>query len=95
MNTALGWLQDVQLEQALATGSNVGIVPMTDPIIVLYRSKDTSISAIAWNPFVATQIAVAYEEDRNPVVQVWDLRRSAAPVYELQSHTQVDLVLLC
>ncbi|KAF9386751.1 protein transport protein S31 [Mortierella sp. AD011] len=37
------------------------------------------ITAIAWNPDVATQIITATEDDNNPVILVWDLRYAHAP----------------
>jgi len=46
----------------------------------------TRVSALAWNPEVATQIAVASDDDRNDVVKVWDLRNVHAPLRELHGH---------
>ncbi|KAF9331590.1 protein transport protein S31 [Podila minutissima] len=37
------------------------------------------ITAIAWNPDVATQIITATEDDNSPVILVWDLRYAHAP----------------
>ncbi|KAF9439350.1 protein transport protein S31 [Entomortierella beljakovae] len=51
------------------------------------------ITAIAWNPDVATQIITATEDDNNPVIQVWDLRYAHAPEKTLSGHTKGILSL--
>jgi len=37
-----------------------------------------------------TQIAVAYEDDSHPVMQLWDLRSPTTFVHEYQAHTKVS-----
>ena len=44
---------------------------------------------MAWHPSVATQIVVAYEDDNNPVMQLWDLRQTVSYVHEFQGHHKV------
>ncbi|KAF9191753.1 protein transport protein S31 [Haplosporangium sp. Z 767] len=51
------------------------------------------ITAIAWNPDVATQIITATEDDNNPVILVWDLRYAHAPEKTLSGHTKGILSL--
>ena len=36
-------------------------------------------SCIAWHPDVATQLITCSDEDRCPVIQIWDLRFATAP----------------
>ncbi|KAF9926504.1 protein transport protein S31 [Linnemannia zychae] len=51
------------------------------------------ITAVAWNPDVATQIITATEDDNNPVILVWDLRYAHAPEKTLSGHTKGILSL--
>ena len=46
-------------------------------------------SSLAWHPSMPTQIAVAYEDDSHPVMQLWDLRSPTTFVHEYQSHHKV------
>ena len=39
-------------------------------------------------PWQATEVLVASEDDRSPVVQIWDLRNAMMPVRELHGHTK-------
>lgn len=45
-------------------------------------------SGLAWNPDVATQLIVASEDDRMPVIQMWDLRFATSPLKVLENHTR-------
>eukprot|EP00002_Diphylleia_rotans_P014283 TRINITY_DN2783_c0_g1_i5.p1 TRINITY_DN2783_c0_g1~~TRINITY_DN2783_c0_g1_i5.p1 ORF type:complete len:1070 (-),score=205.88 TRINITY_DN2783_c0_g1_i5:126-3335(-) len=56
-------------------------------------SKMRSCRAIAWNPDVATQIATSSDDERNPVVQLWDLRNAYSPVKEFMGHNKGVLSL--
>jgi protein transport protein SEC31 len=49
-------------------------------------SARTRVSALAWNSEIATQIAVASDDDRNNTVKIWDLRNVHAPLRELHGH---------
>ncbi|XP_065910857.1 protein transport protein Sec31A-like [Dysidea avara] len=42
--------------------------------------------AIAWHPDVATQMITASEDDRSPIVQMWDLRFATSPVKVFDKH---------
>ena len=50
-------------------------------------------SSIAWNPDKATDICVANDDDQNPVIQFWDLRKAYSPVRMLSGHTKGVLSL--
>lgn len=45
-------------------------------------------SGLAWNPDVATQLILASEDDRMPVIQMWDLRFATSPFKVLENHTR-------
>ncbi|PFH34135.1 WD domain, G-beta repeat-containing protein [Besnoitia besnoiti] len=42
-------------------------------------------SSIVWLPNQATQLLLAYDDDRHPVLQLWDLRNSSYPLRETAS----------
>uniref|UniRef100_A0A673GSM4 Protein transport protein Sec31A n=1 Tax=Sinocyclocheilus rhinocerous TaxID=307959 RepID=A0A673GSM4_9TELE len=50
-------------------------------------------SGLAWNPEVATQLVLASEDDRMPVIQMWDLRFATSPLKVLESHTRGVLAI--
>jgi protein transport protein SEC31 len=43
-------------------------------------------SSVVWNPDVPTQLLVAYDDDRNPSLQMWDLRNCQYPFKETAAH---------
>jgi protein transport protein SEC31 len=45
-------------------------------------------SAVAWHPDVPTQLIVCYDDERNPSMQMWDLRNAQYPFKEAQGHTK-------
>lgn len=45
-------------------------------------------SAVVWNPDVATQLLVAYDDDRQPSMQMWDLRNCQYPFKETAGHSK-------
>eukprot|EP00061_Rhincodon_typus_P014377 g41363.t1 len=45
-------------------------------------------SGMAWNPEVATQLVLASEDDRMPILQIWDLRFATSPLKVLENHTR-------
>lgn len=51
------------------------------------------VSNVAWSPDVPTQLIVAYDDDRAPSIQIWDLRNAQHPYKEIlpdnQGHTKV------
>uniref|UniRef100_A0A3B4AVM5 Protein transport protein Sec31A n=1 Tax=Periophthalmus magnuspinnatus TaxID=409849 RepID=A0A3B4AVM5_9GOBI len=50
-------------------------------------------SGMAWNPEVATQLVMASEDDRMPVIQMWDLRFASSPLKILENHTRGVLAI--
>ncbi|NXV88799.1 SC31A protein, partial [Calonectris borealis] len=50
-------------------------------------------SGLAWHPDVATQMVLASEDDRLPVIQMWDLRFASSPLRVLESHTRGILAI--
>ena len=44
--------------------------------------------AIAWHPDVATQMCIASDDDKSPVIQLWDLRLASSPLRVLERHTR-------
>ena len=92
--SAVSW--NYQVEHILASGSGAqggGISPCTvwdlrknQPIInVQDGTGRVQCSSLAWNPSVATQIAIASEDDQCPVVQLWDLRMAQSPLKSLSN----------
>ncbi|XP_077974070.1 protein transport protein Sec31A-like isoform X2 [Styela clava] len=59
---------------------NAPIIKVSDP------SGRMQCSEIAWHPEVATQLVLASEDDRSPVVQLWDLRFANSPLRALENH---------
>jgi protein transport protein SEC31 len=51
------------------------------------------ITAVAWNPEVATQLVTASEDDDNPVIMLWDLQQAHAPSKILSGHSKGILSL--
>mmetsp|Transcript_17174 Transcript_17174/g.36925 ORF Transcript_17174/g.36925 Transcript_17174/m.36925 type:complete len:1182 (+) Transcript_17174:168-3713(+) len=45
-------------------------------------------SDVSWNPEKPTQLLVAYDDDRQPSMQMWDLRNVKYPFKETQGHTK-------
>lgn len=45
-------------------------------------------SGMLWHPEVATQLILASEDDRLPVIQMWDLRFATSPLKVLENHTR-------
>ncbi|CAG8781927.1 9143_t:CDS:2, partial [Cetraspora pellucida] len=60
---------------SLAGGYGMGSMNMATGLGVGRRG----ITAVAWNPDMATQIITASEDDNNPVIVVWDVRNAHAP----------------
>lgn len=45
-------------------------------------------SSVAWNPDLPTQLLVAYDDDRQPSMQLWDLRNVQYPIKESAGHSK-------
>lgn len=44
--------------------------------------------SIAWHPDVATQMCIASDDDKSPVIQLWDLRLASSPLRVLERHSR-------
>ncbi|XP_062521196.1 protein transport protein Sec31A-like [Corticium candelabrum] len=100
-----------QVQHILASTSPSGRSVVWDlrknePIIqVSDHSSRIRCKVIAWHPDVATQMATASEDDRSPVVQLWDLRFATSPMKVLEHQRGIlsmawcprdsDLLLTC
>jgi protein transport protein SEC31 len=63
------------------------VISFTDP------NGARRCSALAWNPEVATQLITCSDDDRSPVLQVWDLRNSISPAREFSGHSKGVLAM--
>lgn len=46
------------------------------------------VSDVAWNPEKPTQLVVSYDDDRQPSLQMWDLRNVKYPFKETSGHSK-------
>ncbi|XP_068430073.1 protein transport protein Sec31A [Clinocottus analis] len=83
-----------QVQHILASASPSGRASVWDLrkndliIKVSDHSNRMHCSGLAWNPEVATQLVVSSEDDRMPVIQMWDLRFATSPFKILENHTR-------
>lgn len=95
--SCIAWNRQVQ--HILASASPSGRATVWDlrknePIIkVSDRSNRMHCSGLAWHPDVATQMVLASEDDRLPVVQMWDLRFATSPLRVLENHARGILAI--
>ncbi|CAO2639212.1 Protein transport protein Sec31A [Lemmus lemmus] len=95
--SCIAWNRQVQ--HILASASPGGRATVWDlrknePIITVSdRSNRMHCSGLAWHPDVATQMVLASEDDRLPVVQMWDLRFAASPIRVLENHARGILAI--
>ncbi|XP_022361390.1 protein transport protein Sec31A isoform X2 [Enhydra lutris kenyoni] len=95
--SCLAWNRQVQ--HILASASPSGRATVWDlrknePIIkVSDHSNRMHCSGLAWHPDVATQMVLASEDDRLPVVQMWDLRFASSPLRVLENHARGILAI--
>ncbi|XP_043368904.1 protein transport protein Sec31A isoform X14 [Dermochelys coriacea] len=88
-----------QVQHILASASPSGRATVWDlrknePIIkVSDHSNRMHCSDLAWHPDVATQMVLASEDDRLPVIQMWDLRFASSPLRVLENHTRGILTI--
>ncbi|XP_028397312.1 protein transport protein Sec31A-like [Dendronephthya gigantea] len=88
--SCLGWNR--QVTHILASTSPCGRCVVWDlrknePIIkVSDQGSMARLKAIEWHPEVATQMVLASEDDRCPVIQMWDLRYATSPMKVLERH---------
>uniref|UniRef100_A0A665WY58 Protein transport protein Sec31A n=1 Tax=Echeneis naucrates TaxID=173247 RepID=A0A665WY58_ECHNA len=90
--SCVSWNRQVQHILASASPSgraSVWDLRKNDLIIkVSDHSNRMHCSGLAWNPEVATQLVLASEDDRMPVIQMWDLRFATSPLKILENHTR-------
>ncbi|NXF49458.1 SC31A protein, partial [Oceanites oceanicus] len=95
--SCIAWNRQVQ--HILASASPSGRTTVWDlrknePIIkVSDHNSRMHCSGLAWHPDVATQMVLASEDDRLPVIQMWDLRFASSPLRVLESHTRGILAI--
>ncbi|XP_051785625.1 protein transport protein Sec31A isoform X11 [Erpetoichthys calabaricus] len=95
--SSVAWNKQVQ--HILASASPSGRASVWDLrkneliIKVSDHSNRMHCSGLAWNPEVATQLILASEDDRMPVIQMWDLRFATSPLKVLESHTRGILAI--
>ncbi|NXD95620.1 SC31A protein, partial [Chaetorhynchus papuensis] len=95
--SCIAWNRQVQ--HILASASPSGRATVWDlrknePIIkVSDHNNRMHCSGLAWHPEVATQLVLASEDDRLPVIQMWDLRFASSPLRVLESHTRGILAI--
>ncbi|XP_062489933.1 protein transport protein Sec31A isoform X9 [Pezoporus occidentalis] len=95
--SCIAWNRQVQ--HILASASPSGRATVWDlrknePIIkVSDHSNRMHCSGLAWHPDVATQMLLASEDDRMPVIQMWDLRFASSPLRVLESHSRGILAI--
>ncbi|XP_055976825.1 protein transport protein Sec31B [Sorex fumeus] len=89
---ALSWNRQVQHILSSAHPSGKAVVwdlRKNEPIIkVSDPSSRMRCSGLAWRPDVATQLVLCSEDDRLPVIQLWDLRFASSPLKVLESHSR-------
>jgi len=105
----VAWNRQVQhiMASTFASRCVVWDLRKNDPIIKVSDSTSRSRwKCVAWHPEVATQMALASEDDHTPVIQIWDLRQASSPMKQLEGHTagvlsvawcqaDADLLLSC
>ncbi|CAJ0925597.1 unnamed protein product [Ranitomeya imitator] len=90
--SAVSWNQQVQHILSSAHPSGKAVVwdlRKNEPVIkVSDHSNRMHLSGMLWHPEIATQLVLSSEDDRLPVVQVWDLRFASSPLKILENHTR-------
>lgn len=90
--SVVSWNRQVQHILSSAHPSGKAVVwdlRKNEPIIkVSDHSNRMHCSGMAWHPEVATQLVLSSEDDRLPVIQIWDLRFATSPLSQLEGHTR-------
>ncbi|XP_063776006.1 protein transport protein Sec31A isoform X4 [Pseudophryne corroboree] len=95
--SCIAWNRQVQ--HILASTSPSGRATVWDlrknePILkVSDHSNRMHCSGMAWHPDVATQMVLSSEDDRLPVIQMWDLRFASSPLRVMENHTRGILAI--
>uniref|UniRef100_A0A0D6QV06 Sec16 Sec23-binding domain-containing protein n=1 Tax=Araucaria cunninghamii TaxID=56994 RepID=A0A0D6QV06_ARACU len=87
----LSWNPKVQ--HILASTSYSGTTVVWDlkrqkPVISFSDSSRRRCSVLQWNPDAPTQLIVASDDERSPVLQMWDVRNTISPVKEFVGHNK-------
>lgn len=87
----LDWNKGQKVPHILATGSSGGFVNVWDvrqkkENLTLNNYGRKPVSAVAWDPNMATRLITAIPNDQDPLILMWDLRNSNAPERILQGH---------
>ena len=87
----LDWNKGEKVPHILATGSSGGFVTIWDvrakkENLSLNNMGRKAVSAVSWDPTVATRLITAIPNDQDPLILVWDLRNSNAPERTLRGH---------
>lgn len=87
----IDWNKGEKVPHILATGSSGGFVTVWDvrgkkENLTLNNMGRKAVSAVSWDPTVATRLITATPNDQDPVILVWDLRNSNAPERTLRGH---------
>ena len=89
---SVAWNRKVQ--HILASASNQGLLVVWDlknkkeVVTIKDPGNRTRPSGLSWNPDLPTQLLVAYNDDTNPCIQLWDMRNCSYPFREFQEHTR-------
>ncbi|XP_034049476.1 protein transport protein Sec31A isoform X2 [Thalassophryne amazonica] len=90
--SVISWNRQVQHILASANPSGKAVVwdlRKNEPIIKISdHSNRMHCSGMLWHPDVATQLVLASEDDRLPIIQMWDLRFATSPLKVLENHTR-------
>ncbi|XP_030059374.1 protein transport protein Sec31B isoform X1 [Microcaecilia unicolor] len=90
--SVVSWNSQVQhiLSSAHTSGKAVlWDLRKNEPIIKIGdHSNKMHCSGMMWHPEVATQLVLSSEDDRMPVIQLWDLRFATSPLRVLENHTR-------
>ncbi|XP_068160795.1 protein transport protein Sec31A isoform X2 [Antennarius striatus] len=90
--SVVSWNRQVQHILASANPSGKAVVwdlRKNEPIIKISdHCNRMHCSGMLWHPDVATQLVLASEDDRLPVIQMWDLRFATSPLKVLENHTR-------
>ncbi|XP_040274001.1 protein transport protein Sec31A isoform X9 [Bufo bufo] len=95
--SCIAWNRQVQ--HILASASPSGRATVWDlrknePILkVSDHSNRMHCSGMAWHPDVATQMVLSSEDDRLPVIQMWDLRFASSPLRVMENHARGILAI--
>ncbi|MEE6488372.1 hypothetical protein FKM82_015213 [Ascaphus truei] len=90
--SAISWNRQVQHILSSAHPSGKAVVwdlRKNEPVIKISdHSNRMHCSGMMWHPEIPTQLVLSSEDDRSPVIQVWDLRFASSPLKILENHTR-------